>query len=63
MRTALGVLRIAPSEFWSMTMIEFNELCAGIAQMNNRNPDLNPMTVEEFEELKRRYPDGGSNNR
>jgi uncharacterized phage protein (TIGR02216 family) len=60
MQIGFSSLRLSPVEFWSMTLIEFNEACRGVARMNGYDTQA-PITHDDLEELMRRFPD--ANNR
>ncbi len=52
MAFGLGVLRLAPSEFWAMTLPELKAAAGLSAGAPNAAP-----TVETLERLMRRFPD------
>ncbi|MBB5755289.1 rcc01693 family protein [Prosthecomicrobium pneumaticum] len=52
MAFGLGVLRLAPADFWAMTPRELAAAAEGLA---GRRPA--PMGAAELEALMRRYPD------
>ena len=56
MQTGLGVLRMTPDEFWSLTMVEIVQACEGFSKFNGGQSDT-PMTKEELQDLMERYPD------
>ena len=59
METGLGVLRLAPRDFWSMTLGEF--LCAldgwNAAHGGKKAAKSPPMTLDRLDYLMEKYPD------
>lgn len=51
----MGQLKIQPSEFWRMTPMELERVCA--AHVKAQPGYVAPVTLEEFEALKARFPD------
>ncbi len=52
MRFGLGVLRLAPDEFWSMTPRELHAAAEGLF-----GPSARPLLRETLDDLLRRFPD------
>ena len=59
MQIGLGVLRLAPSHFWSMTMAEFSAALAGWREANGaQGPAAGaPPTRADLDDMMRRFPD------
>jgi hypothetical protein len=53
MRFALGVLNWSPSQFWQSTMHELMAANEGYIKANTVESDDNPMTRDEYEDLKK----------
>ena len=53
-------MRLSPRDFWNMTPFEFNAAWDGwLEARGKKKEDLGPpMTMSEFEEMQRRFPDG-----
>jgi uncharacterized phage protein (TIGR02216 family) len=51
-------LGLAPSEFWAMTPVEFSAVCT--AYIRSRPGYVEPITFEEMEAMRKRFPDGPS---
>ncbi|QPC88659.1 phage tail assembly chaperone [Mesorhizobium sp. NBSH29] len=54
MATGLGLLRLSPKDFWSMTPREFERAVSAL-----RPTRTDPMCGLELSELMRRFPDEG----
>lgn len=54
MATGLGLLRLAPSHFWSMTP---RELAAAIRGALGIDPTDGPLTRPDLARMMQRYPD------
>lgn len=59
MATGLGLLRLAPSHFWSMTP---RELAAAIRGALGIDPTDGPLTRPDLARMMQRYPDLSSNS-
>ena len=58
MEIGLGVLHLAPRDFWDMTLTEFYAACEGLNQFHGGGSEKNgPMLRSELEELMELYPD------
>jgi uncharacterized phage protein (TIGR02216 family) len=55
MAFGLGVLRLAPRDFWSMTPRELHQAARGVF-----GRAVTPPSRSALDELMRAYPDGGS---
>lgn len=51
----------SPSIFWTTTLIEWDDAITGFIEFHggggDRQPDTNPLTRSELEDLMKRYPD------
>ena len=56
MEFGLGVLRLAPRDFWSMTIREIERAWAGYQKSHGQAPEQG-MTRARLEQLKAMYPD------
>ena len=56
MRICLGMISIAPSEFWQMSVIEINEAIEGFREFHSTN-EAQPMTKDELKDLMELHPD------
>ncbi len=58
MRIGLGVLRLAPCHFWSMTPVEFRAALEGWRDTRGEYANaVPPPRREELEEMMARFPD------
>jgi uncharacterized phage protein (TIGR02216 family) len=57
MSTGLGLLRLSPDAFWSMTPREFERAVSAVLPKRIRAPRR-----DELAELMRRFPDDGETN-
>jgi uncharacterized phage protein (TIGR02216 family) len=61
MQLGLGVLRLPPSHFWSMTMPEFKAAVEGYARSKGMDMevlrDLLPLNRTELAALQQNFPD------
>ena len=58
MQIGLGLLRLAPCHFWSMTPIEFRTALEGWREtQGGRMSAARPPTRAELDELMARFPD------
>jgi len=58
MALGLGRLRLAPRDFWGMTLREFRAAQDGLAGRTSRS-GRRGMSRERLAELMEKYPDGG----
>lgn len=52
MRVGLGVLRLSPRDFWSMSLPEFQAACEGLF-----GPAAGPPPRQRLDELMQLFPD------
>lgn len=55
-KLAFGYMRMRPDDFWNMSLIEWGDAIAGLAEKNGSRPSEG-MTSAELEELMEQYPD------
>ena len=60
MEIGLGALKIPRSEFWKMSLAEFDAMVCGHNEANTVPGEEPPerLTRERYEEMKEMYPDG-----
>jgi len=51
---AVGFLRLPPSEFWQLTPMEFDALCASHLKSNPHYTE--PLSRDEFDALAAQFP-------
>lgn len=56
MEVCLGMIGMAPSEFWNCSVFELNAAIEGFMEFNGSNQPK-PMDRDELESLMERYPD------
>jgi uncharacterized phage protein (TIGR02216 family) len=57
MRFGLGHLRLAPTAFWRLSMIEYDAAFVGYLEAKGAKPAGSDMTRARLDELKSLYPD------
>ena len=55
-RIGLGVMAMRPDDFWSMSLLEWNDALAGLAEKNGF--DSEGFDSDDLAELMEQYPDG-----
>lgn len=55
----MGILEWPPDQFWRSTTWDASAAFAGWLEKNGQNSAPEPLSREEFEQLKARFPDGG----
>ena len=54
---AVGILHIAPSEFWKMTIPQLNVAIDCHNEFHSGGKNAKPLTKEEMDDLMTRFPD------
>lgn len=55
MEIGLGVLKLAPAAFWSMTLYEFDAAVSGAMEAAGVEQELEAMSRDELDDLIREY--------
>ena len=55
----MGILEWVPDQFWRSTPWDLSAAFDGWLEKNGHKDTLDPLSREEFEQLKARFPDGG----
>lgn len=57
MRLGLGHLRLAPRDFWALTLIEYDAATRGYLEAKGIDPDGGRMSQRRLDELMAQFPD------
>ncbi len=57
MEVCIGMMGMAPSEFWDCSVSEVNAAIEGFTEFNSSGSDTTPMDRAELEELMELNPD------
>ena len=61
MKIGLGHVGMSPKDFWGLSLVEWTYLLDGYVEKNGGDPNEQPVSRSELQELMEKYPDGDRN--